>query len=96
MNVGVCTIRLRLPENDTLKGKRQVLKSIIAQVRNKFNVSIAEVGDNDVWQIATLGIAVVTNEGRFADEVMSKVLDFITETRFDVEVLDHQIEIIPV
>ncbi|MBI4285029.1 MAG: DUF503 domain-containing protein [Chloroflexi bacterium] len=96
MNIGVCRIRLRFPENSSLKGKRQVLKSVMAQVRNKFNVSVAEVDDNDLWQVATVGISCVSNDTRFANEVMSKVVDFIVGGRFDLEVLDHEIEIIPV
>ncbi|MBI4295501.1 MAG: DUF503 domain-containing protein [Chloroflexi bacterium] len=96
MTVGVCKVKVRLPENMTLKGKRQVLKSIIAQIRNKFNVSVAEVDDQDLWQLATIGLSVVSNEGRFVDEVLNKVVDFICRGRFDIEVLDHEIEIIPV
>jgi len=56
MNIGVCKVKLRLPENLSLKGKRRVLKSITARVRNKFNVSVAEIDDNDLWQLSTLGI----------------------------------------
>ena len=96
MNVGVCRIRLRLPENTSLKGKRQVLKSITARVGNKFNVSIAEVDDNDFWQVATLGICCVSSDKQHANEVLSKVVSFIVYGRSDVEILDYDIEIIPV
>ena len=96
MNVGVCTIKLRLPENLSLKGKRRVLKSITARVQNKFNVSIAEVDDHSLWQLATLGISCVSNNGRQANEVLSKVVSFVSEGRFEVEILDYEIEIIPV
>jgi uncharacterized protein YlxP (DUF503 family) len=96
MNIGVLKISLRIPENESLKGKRQVIKSIISRVRNKFNVSVAEVGDNDVWQIATIGICYVSNNGRHTNEVLSKVVDFVTRSRFDVEILDYGIEIIGV
>ncbi|MFC1941375.1 DUF503 domain-containing protein [Chloroflexota bacterium] len=95
MHVGVCHIRFRLPENSSLKGKRRVLKSIAARVRNKFNVSVAEIDDQDLWQLATLGISCVSNDKRHANEVLSRVVDFITEGRFEVEMLDYQIEIIP-
>ena len=95
MNVGVCKISLRLPENLSLKGKRRVLKSIIARVGNKFNVSIAEVDDNDSWQLATLGICCVSNNKRHTNEVLSKVVDFITNSRFEIEILNYEIEIIP-
>ncbi|MEK7774061.1 MAG: DUF503 domain-containing protein, partial [Deltaproteobacteria bacterium] len=56
MVVGICRISLVIHGNASLKGKRQVLKSIIEKVRNRFNVSIAEVGDNDLWQRAELGV----------------------------------------
>ena len=96
MNVGVCKIRLRLPENLSLKGKRQVLKSIVHRVENKFNVSVAEVDDNDLWQLATLGICCVSNDKRHTNEVLSKVVDSIVNGRFEVEILDYEIEILPV
>ena len=96
MNVGVCKIRLRIPENLSLKGKRQVLKSIITRVKNQFNVSVAEVGDNDLWQLATLGICCVSNNKRYTNEVLSKVVNFIAGGRFAVEVLDYEIEILHV
>ena len=96
MNVGVCRISLRLPENLSLKGKRRVLKSIITRVRSKFNVSMAEVDDNELWQLAALGICCVSNDGRYTNEVLSKVVDFIVNSRFDVEILDYEIEILPV
>jgi len=96
MNVGVCRVRLRLPGNLSLKGKRQVVKSIAARVRNKFNVSVAEVDDHDLWQSATLGICCVSNDKRHTNEVLSKIMDFIVDGRFDVEILDYEIEILPV
>ena len=96
MHVGVCRIRFRLPENLSLKGKRRVLKSITTRVGNKFNVSVAEVDDNDLWQLATLGISCVSNDKRHTNEVLSKVVSFISESRFEVEILDYEIEILPV
>ena len=96
MNIGVCKIRLRFPENLSLKGKRQVLKSIIGRVRNKFNVSVAEVGNHDRWQLATIGICCVSNENRHANEMLSKVVDFVINSRFEVEILDYEIEILPI
>ena len=96
MNIGVCKLRLRLPENLSLKGKRRVLKSITTQVGNRFNVSVAEVDDQDLWQLATLGICYVSNNKRYTNEVLSKVVDFIAKSRFEVEMLDYEIEILTV
>ena len=73
-----------------------MLKSITTRVRNKFNVSVAEVDDQDLWQLATLGICCVSNDGRQTNEVLSKVVDLVTQGRFDVEILDYDIEILPV
>ena len=96
MNVGVCRIRFRLPENLSLKGKRRVLKSITTRVAGKFNVSVAEVDDHDLWQLATLGICCVSNDKRHTNEVLSKVVEFINNSRFEVEMLDYEIEILSV
>ncbi len=96
MNIGICKINLRLPENSSLKGKRQVLKSIITRVRNKFNVSVAEVDDNDLWQMITIGICCVSNNKRYTNQVLSKVADFVAESRFEVEILNYEIEILDI
>ncbi|MDD4876295.1 MAG: DUF503 domain-containing protein [Dehalococcoidales bacterium] len=96
MNVGVCKVSLRLPENFSLKGKRRVLKSITTRLSNKFNVSVAEVSDNDFWQSAVLGICCVSSNTRYTNEVLSKVIDFVNNSRFEVELLDYEIEILPV
>ncbi len=96
MHIGVGKVRLRIPESFSLKDKRHVVKSIAAQVRNKFAVSVAEVDDNDQWQLATIGIAYISNDSRHANEVISEVVKFISNGRFDAELLDYETEIIPV
>jgi uncharacterized protein YlxP (DUF503 family) len=96
MNIGVCKITLRLPENLSLKGKRQVVKSITSRVKNRFNVSVAEVVDHDLWQIATLGVCCVSNSKRHANQVLSKVVNFMANSRYEVELLDYEIEILSV
>ena len=94
MNIGAMVVRLRLPENHSLKGKRKVVKSLISMVSHKFNVSVAEVDDHDLWQVATLGISCVSNDGRHANEVLSHVMSFIQANRGDAEILDYEIEIL--
>jgi hypothetical protein len=96
MNIGVCKIDLRIPENETLKGKRMVVQSIIARVRDKFHVSVAEVDNGDMWQIATIGVCCVSNDSRHTNEVISRIVDFIEKTRLDVEVLNCETEFISV
>jgi len=96
MNIGVGKVNLRIPENMDLKGKRQVLRSIISRVRNRFDVAVAEVDDNDMWQLATIGFCCISNNKRHSNEVLSKVVHFIENSRFDVEILDYSIEIIDI
>ncbi len=95
MIVGILTVRLRLPENQSLKGKRQVVKSVIQRVRNRFNVSVAEVEDQDLWQLATIGVGCVSNSTSHVNETLSRVMDFIASSRLDAELLDYEIEILP-
>ena len=96
MNVGVCKVNLRFPGNSSLKGKRRILKSITTRVANKFNVAVAEVDNGDLWQLATIGISCISNDSRHANEIISKVIEFITNSHLDAEILDYEIEIIPV
>ncbi len=93
MVVGICRVTLRLPENASLKGKRQLLRSLTTRLRNKFNVAVAEVGDNDRWQIATIGVSCVSNDARHAREMLDRVVAFIEYTRLDAELLDSEIEV---
>ncbi len=95
MNVGICRIELRLPENQSLKGKRRVIKSIIARLQNKYNVSVAEVDNQNLWQLATLGIACVSNHRRHADETLSSVVKFVAQNYPDLELLSSEIEVFP-
>lgn len=92
MIVGVCCVELYMRETRSLKAKRQVLKSIIARVKNNFNVAIAEVDYQDKWQRATLGIAVVSTAHDHANGILSKVVNFI-ESMYIADLLDYSIEI---
>lgn len=79
MIVGRVTIKIYAPWVHTLKEKRMVVKSIITKVRNKFNVSIAEVDENDIHQIVVLGFACVTVSVSHADSIIDNVLNFIEQ-----------------
>jgi hypothetical protein len=80
--------------NRSLKAKRQTLKSLIRRVQSRFNnVSISEVGSNDLWQKATIGISFVGNESRFVNSVLDQVTLFI-ETTGTVEMGNREFEII--
>ncbi len=77
MIVGTARITLFLPENYSLKDKRQDVRSLLARTINQFHVAAAEVGDLDQWRHAVIGVACVSNNARHADEVLSKVVNFI-------------------
>ena len=94
MHVGICTLSLRLPDNDNLKGKRRAIHSIVDRVRSKFNVAIAEVDDHEVWQRLTLGMTCVSTDRRHANAMLSNVVQYITRVRGEIELLDYEVEIV--
>ena len=94
MMIGVCELTLHLPECHSLKEKRQVIKSVMARVRNQFEVSIAEVEDQDVWQSARLGVSCVSNSTRHASEILDHVKRYIEESRPDLFITNTETEII--
>lgn len=96
MIIGACRVELYIPNAHSLKEKRHVVKSVVARIHNQFNVSAAEIEDQELWQRAVLGFAVVTNDGKHADEVLSRVVSFIASANHDAEMTDYQIDIAPV
>jgi uncharacterized protein YlxP (DUF503 family) len=93
MHVGVCRIVLRLPENQSLKGKRHVIHSLKDRVHNRFNVSIAETEANGQWQQAVLGVSCVSNDARHVNEVLSEVVRYVEGNGGDVQLLDYDIQV---
>jgi uncharacterized protein YlxP (DUF503 family) len=93
MIVGLCTVELYLPESHSLKSKRQVLLSIKDRLRDKFNVSVAEVGDHDLWQKAVLGMACVANEGAYVNKVLDQAVNLLRSIPM-VEMVKFQIELL--
>ena len=91
MVVGVLRLELLLPENHSLKGKRSVLRSIKARVRDKFNVSIAECDDHDLWQRATLGVSQVGADQPHVDSCLREVVKFIDDLQL-AELGEEQLE----
>ena len=77
MVVGICRVHLLIPESQSLKEKRVVLRRIKDKAQQKFNLAIAEVGDGDVWQSAVIGFAVVANQKRFVESMVEKIVNFI-------------------
>jgi uncharacterized protein len=93
MVVGVGFIRLTIHESHSLKTKRRVVKSVLGKVRSKFDLSIAEVDDQDKWQRCTLGFAVVTNEAGHAHSMLETITAYV-ESLHLAEIVDSQIEIV--
>jgi len=95
MNAGICQIRLHLHGSQSLKDKRRIVKSIITRLHNQYNVSIAEVGDLDLRQLATLGIACVSNHAQHVDDILNRAVNFIAQNYPEVEIVERAIEILP-
>jgi hypothetical protein len=92
MVVGTCIIELHLPENHSLKGKRQIVKSIKDRVRNKFNVSVAEIAHQRLWQRASLGIAYVCNNHQKVDQTLNRIINFVENQNLAI-ITDYDVEI---
>jgi uncharacterized protein YlxP (DUF503 family) len=96
MFVGVLRLTLHLPSPGSLKSKRHLVRSAIDRVKARYNVSIAEVAENDLWQKSVLGVAAVGNDGAFVDETLAKVADFVAGVHGgQILVTDRQVEIVP-
>lgn len=93
MHIGTLTVVLYLHAAESLKDKRQVIKSLIETTRHKFNISIAEIDDLDKWRRATIGIAFVSNDKAFVDRVLTKVIDTL-ESNPAVEVGEVEVELL--
>lgn len=93
MVIGVCSVQLQVFAQ-SLKEKRSVIKPVLARVRDRFNVSAAEVDDQDAWQRSTLAFACVASDADYAHGLLTKVVTFIEQSHFDANILDYQIELI--
>ena len=85
---------LHLPESSGLKDKRQISRSLSARIRNTFNVAVAEVEDQYLWQRLTLAVCCVSTDSSHANEMVSNVVQFVQESNRDLELLDYETEII--
>jgi uncharacterized protein YlxP (DUF503 family) len=84
-----------MPESASLKDKRQVVRSVAQRLRNRFQVAVAEVDDNEAWQVATLGVTCVANSARHCHEVLDEVVEYVRTSRLDAEVLDVETDVYP-
>ncbi|MFH0962644.1 MAG: DUF503 domain-containing protein [Planctomycetota bacterium] len=92
MRVGTLEVRMSLLGVNSLKEKRQILRSLKDRIRHHFNAAVAETDHQDVWRTASLGVVTVANDGQFVNSVLSKIVDVIRRQR-GVTVLDYDLEV---
>ena len=93
MHIGLLQIKLFLPGNQSLKGKRHIIKSIKDRVRNQVNISIAEVDEHDAWQQAHIAIVTVGTDHKRVSQVLASAMKLVENTP-GLEVIDQQIEML--
>lgn len=91
MHVGILQVHLHVPDSQSLKDKRRIIRGLLDRVRTRFEVAAAEVEDQDVWQSSVVGFACVSNDARHAATVMEKVLAWIRDCPA-ARVLEHELE----
>lgn len=91
IRVAICVLELYIPGVQSLKAKRQVIKSLVQRLRNRFNVSVSEIGYQDLWQRTELGMAVICQNGSGADHIMEKLFAFV-EQEHGVEIIASRFE----
>lgn len=96
MYVGTCRVTLHIPMSQSLKDKRQVVRSLLQRLRNEFGVAAAEVDSQDLRQLAVLGLSSVSGESGHAEEILENAVRYIEESRPDVDVTDVYMDVIHV
>lgn len=94
MIVATCVITLDLSSAHSLKDKRRIVKSILARIRREYNVSVAEIDHQDIWQTAVIGLATVGNDGRYLHGLLEKSVGWLETNRPDLPIDGYRIEII--
>ena len=93
MFTGCLEVRLKIEASMSLKDKRMVIKSLKDKLKARFNVSVAETGEHDKWQLGVLGLAFASDTEGGARKEAQNALDFLHDT-FDIEVIDHTLTIV--
>ncbi len=93
MVVGVIEFELLMPENASLKDKRSIIKSLMSRTRSRFNVTVAEVGKQDVRSQAAVACAMVGSDRRYVNGALDKLINFV-ESLSLAEILEARIEIV--
>ena len=94
MQIGTARLTFRLHGNRSLKGKRQVTQALTSRLRQRFNLSVAEVGGIDTWQTLVLGLVCVSNNGGHASEMIDNAVAFVRRQRVDADLIDIEREVI--
>jgi uncharacterized protein len=94
MNIGIIKFTIRIPTNQSLKGKRKVVKSLCQKLRNQFEVAVAEVERNDALKIAVIGISLVSNNTAIIHQIIAQILDYIRDHSGDFVLQDFDQDII--
>ncbi len=93
MFIGALYMKLHLPDSNSLKDKRQIIRSLLSRARNEFSVAAAEVHSQDLWEIAELGFSYVSSTESHAREVLLHLEEFIVEARPDLPILESALDI---
>lgn len=94
VHIGTCRMTFRLPGNDSLKGKRQVSRSLITRLRQRFNLSVAEVDGIDRHQTLVIGICCVSKDAAYADELIDAAVRWVDAQHVDAELVEVEREMI--
>ena len=92
MYVGCCSIKFFLHGNHSLKGKRRVIRTLKDRLKNRFNVSVAEIGNQDVWQSLRIGIVAVNSDPKYLEGQVNRIVDAIEKMHL-AEITDCQTQI---
>ena len=93
MIIGICICEIFIFNANSLKSKRSVVKSIIEKSKNRFNISIAEVGENDKWQKSIIAFSTISNDQTIVEETIEKVINFF-DSYSEIEIININREIL--
>lgn len=93
MIIGICTCEIYIFNANSLKSKRSVVKSIIEKSKNRFNISIAEVGEHDKWQKSIIAFSTISNDQKIVEETIEKVINFF-DSYSEIEIINIKREIL--
>jgi len=93
MTIGFLQLELMLPDTKSLKDKRSIISRIKNQIKNRFNVSIAEIGYGDKWGRSLVGITTISNDSKIVYNTLRKIEEFI-ESNFNVQVTGRKVELL--